>query len=114
MAQPEKKIWTRDAWLEATSATATLLDALRLEGYLFEVEPRDERDELEIRVEWVSGGPAGTWTTTRLTVDAESLLLSRTDPVIAARILRDWRPHFRAKTGRSAKRGGSRARHAGP
>lgn len=87
--------WSRGRVIDARNATAALLHALHLEGYLFEVEPR-ANDVWEIRLEWVRGGPGGIWTSTCFEIDGRSLLRSRDDDATRARILRAWQDQVEA------------------
>jgi len=63
-----------------------ILEELRLDAYLFEVEPRE--DELEIKVECaVEGG----WETVKLMVAKELLLRGIDDPGAHQLLLENWR-----------------------
>jgi hypothetical protein len=83
-------LWTLDGLLEARAAAAALFEQLGLEGFLFEIEPRVDDDEVVVRVEWVRGGPEGTWTTTRFVTDGERLLRSRADRAVCDELLSQW------------------------
>lgn len=63
-----------------------ILDELRLDAYLFGVEPCE--DELEIKVECaVEGG----WKTVKLMVAKELLLRGMDDPGVHKLLLNNWR-----------------------
>lgn len=71
---------------QAREATAQLLEALGLEAYLFEVEPRD--GEWEVKVECVI---EEGWGTVILPVEKELLLASHKDAIAHQRLLNEWR-----------------------
>ncbi|AKF03432.1 hypothetical protein [Sandaracinus amylolyticus] len=85
------KLWTLDGLLEARAAAAALLEQLGLEGFVFEIEPRVDTEDVVVLVEWVRGGPEGTWTSTRVVVDGELLLRSRNDDASRDRLLAQLR-----------------------
>lgn len=65
---------------------STLLDELRLDAYLFDIEPRP--GQWEIRVECATDNGWGTF---RLTADSDYLLHGRDDAVAHAVLLDNWR-----------------------
>ncbi|UJR84112.1 hypothetical protein [Sandaracinus amylolyticus] len=85
------KLWTLDGLLEARAASAALFEELGLEGFLFEIEPRVDTDDVVVLLEWVRGGPEGTWTSTRVVVDGEQLLRSRADGATRELLLQQLR-----------------------
>jgi len=70
---------------QAREAVAGLLEALGLNDYLFEVEPRN--GEWEVRVECVI---KEGWETVILPVKKEWLLVGRSDPGIQLQLLDEW------------------------
>ena len=73
--------------------TAELLDELRLDAYLFEIEPRDEQWELKVDCAVAADG---AWESITLLVPKEMLLLSRDDAAIRQRMLAEWRGRLAA------------------
>jgi len=69
----------------ARDVVARVLEELRLEAYLFEVEPRE--GQWEVRVECAM---ADGWTTCRLTADREYLLRGMDDAVVHQVLADDW------------------------
>ena len=67
--------------------TAELLDELRLDAYLFEIEPRDEQWELKVDCAVAADG---AWESVTLLVPKEILLLSRDDAATRQRLLAEW------------------------
>lgn len=72
--------------INAREATATLLDQLGLNTYLFEVEA--DGDAWLVRVEWARDGE---WQTVSLPVQWDTLLDSRSDSKVRASLLKQWR-----------------------
>lgn len=70
----------------AREVVSELLEELRLDAYLFEVEPR--ADELEVRVECAI---ADGWASYRLIAAKEQLLRGVDDATVRQRLLDDWR-----------------------
>lgn len=70
----------------AKDAAAALLEQLRLEAYLFEVEPNEGTWELRIDCAMEGG-----WQSSKLPVDKERLLASRSDGATRRALLSDWR-----------------------
>jgi hypothetical protein len=73
--------------------TAALLDQLRLDAYLFEIEPRDE--QWELKVDCVVAAD-GSWESVAFLVPKEMLLLSRDDAATRRRMLAEWRGRLAA------------------
>lgn len=69
--------------IKAKEAVATLLDAVGMQTYLFEVEPRLNAAWL-LRVECSSDGE---WVSTVIEVDKDELLASLDNPAARARLL---------------------------
>jgi hypothetical protein len=76
---------------DATEAAGALLEALGLEAYLFEVEPRE--NTWEMRVECAHGGG---WQSIVLPLDVDALLASRMDETARARLVEEWRQRLAA------------------
>lgn len=72
--------------IDAREATATLLDQLGLQAYLFEVEAGE--DAWVVRVEWARNGD---WQTLALPVQWDTLLDSRSDTGVRRALLEQWR-----------------------
>jgi hypothetical protein len=70
-----------------------LLDELRLDAYLFEIEPRDEQWELKVDCAVEADG---AWETITLSVSKQTLLLSRNDVPARRRMLTEWRERLAA------------------
>ena len=75
----------------ARDAAAALLDDIRLEAHLFEIEPHEGEWELVVECAIATG-----WTTIRLPVDKDQLLISRDDARVHAALLHDWREKLEA------------------
>lgn len=78
---------------KARDMTAGLLDELRLDAYLFELEPRAEQWQLKVDC---AVGAEGGWESITLLMPKEMLLLSHTDAAIRRRILAEWRERLAA------------------
>ena len=78
---------------KARDTIAELLDELRLDAYLFEIEPRDEQWELKVDCAVAADG---AWESITLLVPKEMLLLSRDDAAIRQRMLTEWRGRLAA------------------
>ena len=76
---------------EAKNSVTALLEALSLEAYLFEVEPRQERWEVCIECATDEG-----WMSVTLEVAASQLEQSRQNPVIRDQLLKEWGAHLTA------------------
>lgn len=77
--------WTINEIDNARKAVATLLDAMELDAYLFEVEPADE--QWDIRLEWARGK---VWTRVTLSAGHDKLLASLDDAGVHDTLLREW------------------------
>jgi len=73
----------------AREVTAELLEELRLDGYLFEVEPG--QDQWSLRIE--CGAEEG-WEMTSVSIAPEDLLAARNDPARRQTLLTDLRNHL--------------------
>jgi hypothetical protein len=71
---------------QAREVVGRVLEELRLDAYLFEVEPRE--GQWEIRVECAV---AGGWATCRLTAEKEYLLRGTDDAITHQVLLDNWR-----------------------
>jgi len=77
---------SRNELAQAREVVERVLEELRLDAYLFEVEPRP--GQWEIRVECaVEGG----WETCRLSADKEYLLRGVDDAVVHGVLIDNWR-----------------------
>jgi hypothetical protein len=76
---------------EAREVVRSLLEELRLEAYLFEVEPRGAA--WEIRVDC---GINGQWQSLTLTAASGQLTASREDDAVREALLSSWREPLRA------------------
>ena len=65
---------------------AQLLDELRLDAYLFEVEPQNAHWEVKIECAVTEG-----WETFRLTAEKQNLLRARDNIETHKQLLNDWR-----------------------
>ncbi|WP_455212377.1 hypothetical protein [Kaarinaea lacus] len=72
---------------EIREVVSKLLDQLKLDAYLFEVEPKD--DQWEINVECAVGDD--TWGTVRLTAKKDILFHGADDAVMHEVLLDNWR-----------------------
>jgi hypothetical protein len=72
---------------------AELLDELRLDAYLFEIEPRDEQWELKVDCAVEADG---VWESVMFLVPKEMLLLSPDDASLRQRLLAEWRGRLNA------------------
>ena len=70
---------------KVAEAARSLLEELRLQAYLFAVEPREGDWELKVECAFKEG-----WQTITLPVTAELLLASRKDSAVRARLLQSW------------------------
>ena len=70
---------------EAKNSVTALLEALRLEAYLFEVEPREERWEIRMECATDEG-----WMSVTLEIAANELEQSRHDPRVRDQLLKAW------------------------
>lgn len=77
--------WTINEIDNARKAVATLLDAMELDAYLFEVEPAD--DQWHIRLEWAR---EEVWTRVTLSAGHDKLLASLDDAGVRDALLREW------------------------
>lgn len=73
----------------AREAAQDVLEALHLDGYLFEVEP----GEAGWRVRIECAIPGG-WETVELEVDADTLVASRNDSALRHMFIEAWRPRL--------------------
>jgi hypothetical protein len=71
---------------QAREVVGAVLEELRLDAYLFEVEPH--AGQWEIRVECAA---AGGWKTCRLTAEKDYLLRGSDDAVLHAVLVDTWR-----------------------
>ena len=72
---------------EIRDVVGKLLDQLKLDAYLFEVEPNE--DQWEIKVECAVGNE--TWETVRLTAKKDILIHGADDAVMHQVLLDNWR-----------------------
>jgi tRNA(Ser,Leu) C12 N-acetylase TAN1 len=77
--------WSGQDLENATSAAGALLEEMRLDAYLFAVEPREGDWELKLECALQDG-----WQMIALPVDLELLLASRTERSARGRLLRSW------------------------
>ncbi len=70
---------------KARDTVADLLDELRLDAYLFEVAPRD--DKWDVKIECAIGQG---WETITLSVGKEMLLASSEEPNVRQQLLDEW------------------------
>jgi hypothetical protein len=77
----------------ARDTTAELLDELRLDAYLFEIEPRDGQWQLKVDCAVEADG---AWESVTLVVPKEMLLMGLDDTSIRRRILAEWRGRLAA------------------
>ena len=77
--------WSTNELAAARCAVASLLDALDLEGYLYELEPAD--DHWDIKVECAR---AGQWAVVTLAVERGQLLESPRNEAIRGALLDQW------------------------
>ena len=78
--------WTISEIDNARKAVATLLEALELEAFLFEVEPVG--DQWEVKLEWAT---EQVWTTVNLAASHNDLLQSLDDVAVRNMLLSEWR-----------------------
>lgn len=71
---------------KARDTVASLLDELRLDAYLFEVEPRDEQWEVKIECAVAEG-----WETVTVSVSKETLLACLDERKIREQLLDEWK-----------------------
>ena len=76
---------------KARDTVAAMLEELRLEAYLFEVEPKDDTWEVKIECAMEQG-----WETVTLSVDKELLLASMDERHGRERLLREWQARLAA------------------
>jgi hypothetical protein len=76
--------WSGTDLARATEAAGALLKDLRLEAYLYAIEPRDGEWELKLECAVKEG-----WQMVTLPIDIELLLATRTDDNARARLLRN-------------------------
>jgi hypothetical protein len=76
---------------KARDTVASLLDELRLDAYLFEVEPREDQWEVKIEYAIVQG-----WETVTLPVSKEILLACLDERKVREQLLDDWRAKLSA------------------
>jgi hypothetical protein len=75
--------------INAKEATRNLLEALGLDAYLYEVEPRE--NPWLVRVDCaVEGG----WQSISIDVEVEDLIKSRKDKELFGQLLEQWGKHF--------------------
>lgn len=77
--------------IQAREAAAELLEELRLDAYLFEIEPRNGQWELRVECAIEEG-----WETMTLSVPKSLLLAGRDDRAARRRLLTDWRERLAA------------------
>lgn len=77
---------------KARDAARNLLEALKLDAYLFEVEP-GEGDNWRLTLECAAGDG---WQRSSWRIDVQELLRSIDDQVVCSRLLRDWSTHVAA------------------
>ena len=85
---------------KSRDAVTALLDELRLDAYLFEIEPRDDRWKLKVDCAVEADG---AWESITLLVPKEMLLLCRDDVSVHRRIITEWRERLatcKLRTGR--------------
>ncbi|MEW5973590.1 MAG: hypothetical protein AB1713_07520 [Pseudomonadota bacterium] len=73
----------------AREAAQEVLETLRLDGYLFEVEPTEAG--WRVRIECAI--PEG-WETVNIEVDADTLVDSRNDGALRQQLVEAWRPRL--------------------
>lgn len=78
--------WGTKELAAARDAVASLLDTLKLDAYLYEVELAD--DHWDVKVEWARGQE---WSRETLSVDGVKLLQSPHDEAIRDALLAEWR-----------------------
>jgi hypothetical protein len=92
--------WTYANLISAREAVSGLLGRLELAEYVFVIEPRT--DHCDVHVEYAS---RTGWKSVKLVVDDDSLLASRRDPSVRARLLNSRRAQLKdAKRSRRAAR----------
>jgi hypothetical protein len=75
--------------INAKEATRNLLEAMGLDAYLYEVEPRE--NPWLVRVDCaVEGG----WQSISIDVEVEDLIKSRKDKELFGQLLEQWGKHF--------------------
>jgi hypothetical protein len=80
-----------DELTQARDVVNSILDELKLDAYIFEVEPRNEQWEIIIECAVTEG-----WGRVRLSASREHLLHGIDDPVIHQSLLDDWRGRLTA------------------
>jgi len=76
---------------QARTDCAALLEALGLATYVFDLEPRERRWELQVECALIQG-----WQRIVLEVDPGLLARSRTEPAARERLLADWQNRLRS------------------
>ncbi|MFW6093701.1 MAG: hypothetical protein ACODAC_06980 [Pseudomonadota bacterium] len=84
--EAELNEWSINEVAGARDAVITLLEAVPLETYLFEVEPTDEH--WEVRLEW---GREEAWNTATLSAGRDELLDALRDKQVRDAVLHRWR-----------------------